>query len=46
MKLFKGRNAIKTGLFLLIAVVAFFALGTKPVKAFQKKKVKKKVDNV
>ena len=38
MKLFKGRNAIKTGLFLLIAVVALFALGTKPVKAFQKKK--------
>jgi len=38
MKLFKGRNAIKTGLFLLIAFVAFFALGVKPVKAFQKKK--------
>lgn len=38
MKLFKGRNAIKTGLFVLIALVAFFALGVKPVKAFQKKK--------
>jgi len=38
MKLFKGRNAIKTGLILLIAFVAFFALGVKPVKAFQKKK--------
>lgn len=38
MKLFKGRNAIKTGLFLLIAVVAFFTLGVKSVKAFQKKK--------
>jgi len=38
MKLFKGRNAIKTGLFLLIALVAFFTLGVKPVKAFQNKK--------
>jgi len=38
MKLFKGRNAIKTGLFLLIALVAFFALGVKPVKAVQKTK--------
>src|ERR1700754_166099 len=38
MKLFKGRKAINTGLFLLIAFVAFFALGVKPVKAFQKKK--------
>ncbi|MDO3643769.1 protein-disulfide reductase DsbD [Mucilaginibacter sp. L3T2-6] len=38
MKLFKGRGAIKTGLFLLVAFVVFFALGVKPVKAFQNKK--------
>ena len=38
MKLFKGPGAIKTGLFLLVAFVVFFALGVKPVKAFQNKK--------
>lgn len=37
MKLFKGRSTVKTGLFLLIAIAAFFIAGIKPVKAVQGK---------
>lgn len=38
MKLFKGRSTVKTGLFLLIAIAAFFIAGIKPVKAVQGKR--------